>query len=75
MRATAVPRLMLVAATDKEPDYQVDDAEGRVFNLRNSKELSAFSVDAAPPVESTRTRRRTNHSLIHRLQRFFNASV
>ena len=36
---------------DKEPDYQVDDAEGRVFNLRNSKELSAFSVDAAPPVE------------------------
>jgi outer membrane protein assembly factor BamB len=36
---------------DKEPDYQVDEAEGRVFNLRNSKELSAFSVDAAPPVE------------------------
>jgi outer membrane protein assembly factor BamB len=35
---------------DKEPDYQVDEAEGRVFNLRNSKELSAFSVDAAPPV-------------------------
>ncbi|HKR13824.1 MAG TPA: PQQ-binding-like beta-propeller repeat protein [Pyrinomonadaceae bacterium] len=36
---------------DKEPDYQVDDAEGRVFNLRNSKELSAFTVDAAPPAE------------------------
>lgn len=36
---------------DKEPDYQVDEAEGRVFNLRNSKELSAFSVDAAPPAE------------------------
>ena len=36
---------------DKEPDYQVDEAEGRVFNLRNSKELSAFSVDTAPPVE------------------------
>lgn len=36
---------------DKEPDYQLDEAEGRVFNLRNSKELSAFSVDAAPPVE------------------------
>ena len=35
---------------DKDPDYQVDEAEGRVFNLRNSKELSAFSVDAAPPV-------------------------
>lgn len=33
---------------DKEPDYQVDEATGRVFNLRNSKELSAFSVDAAP---------------------------
>jgi hypothetical protein len=32
-------------------DYQLDDAEGRVFNLRNSKELSAFSVDATPPVE------------------------
>ena len=36
---------------DKEPDYQVDEAEGRVFNLRNAKELSAFSVDAAPTVE------------------------
>jgi outer membrane protein assembly factor BamB len=33
---------------DKEPDYQVDEPAGRVFNLRNSKELSAFSVDAAP---------------------------
>ena len=39
---------------DKEPDYQVDDAEGRVFNLRNSKELSAFSVDPAPPVEENK---------------------
>ena len=37
---------------DKEPDYQVDEAVGRVFNLRNSKELSAFSVDSAPPVAS-----------------------
>jgi outer membrane protein assembly factor BamB len=36
---------------DKEPDYQVDEPAGRVFNLRNSKELSAFSVDAAPPAE------------------------
>ena len=36
---------------DKEPDYQVDEAVGRVFNLRNSKELSGFSVDAAPPAE------------------------
>lgn len=36
---------------DKEPDYQVDEAAGRVFNLRNPKELSAFSVDAAPPSE------------------------
>lgn len=37
---------------DKEPDYQVDEAVGRVFNLRNSKELSAFSVDSAPQVAS-----------------------
>jgi outer membrane protein assembly factor BamB len=36
---------------DKEPDYQVDELAGRVFNLRNSKELSAFAVDAAPPAE------------------------
>ncbi|HVF43694.1 MAG TPA: PQQ-binding-like beta-propeller repeat protein [Pyrinomonadaceae bacterium] len=36
---------------DKEPDYQVDEPAGRVFNLRNSKELSAFSVDAAPAAE------------------------
>jgi hypothetical protein len=36
---------------DKEPDYQVDETAGRVFNLRNPKELSAFSVDAAPPAE------------------------
>lgn len=39
---------------DKEPDYQVDEYEGRVFNLRNSKELSAFFVDAAPPVEEAK---------------------
>lgn len=45
---------------DKEPDYQVDDAEGRVFNLRNSKELSAFSVDAAPPVEAAKTDEKKN---------------
>lgn len=36
---------------DKEPDYQLDELAGRVFNLRNSKELSAFVVDAAPPAE------------------------
>jgi hypothetical protein len=36
---------------DKEPDYQVDEMAGRVFNLRNSKELSAFAVDPAPPAE------------------------
>lgn len=36
---------------DKEPDYQVDEPAGRVFNLRNSKELSAFSVDASPAPE------------------------
>ncbi len=29
---------------DKEPDYEVDEATGRVFNLRNSKELTAFAV-------------------------------
>jgi hypothetical protein len=27
---------------DKEPDYEVDEAAGRVFNLRNSKELNAY---------------------------------
>jgi len=36
---------------DKEPDYQVDELSGRVFNLRNPKELSAFSLDAAPAPE------------------------
>jgi hypothetical protein len=36
---------------DKEPDYQVDEPAGRVFNLRNSKELSAFAVGPAPPAE------------------------
>ena len=36
---------------DKEPDYQVDEMAGRVFNLRNPKELSAFAVEAAPPAE------------------------
>jgi outer membrane protein assembly factor BamB len=40
---------------DKEPDYQVDEPAGRVFNLRNSKELSAFSVDAAPPAEEKKS--------------------
>lgn len=29
---------------DKEPDYEVDEAFGRVFNLKNSKELSAFVI-------------------------------
>lgn len=29
---------------DKEPDYEVDEATGRVFNLKNSKELMAFAV-------------------------------
>jgi outer membrane protein assembly factor BamB len=32
---------------DKEPDYQVDETAGRVFNLRGSKELSAFAVTDA----------------------------
>ncbi|HEX8558920.1 MAG TPA: PQQ-binding-like beta-propeller repeat protein [Pyrinomonadaceae bacterium] len=36
---------------DKEPDYQVDELAGRVFNLRNARELSAFAVDAAPPAD------------------------
>lgn len=27
---------------DKEPDYEVDEASGRVFNLKNSKELNAY---------------------------------
>ncbi len=29
---------------DKEPDYEIDEASGRIFNLRNPKELTAFSV-------------------------------
>jgi outer membrane protein assembly factor BamB len=29
---------------DKEPDYEVDEAFGRVFNLKNSKELAAFVI-------------------------------
>ena len=29
---------------DKEPDYEVDEAFGRVFNLKNSRELSAFVI-------------------------------
>ncbi|HWS53464.1 MAG TPA: PQQ-binding-like beta-propeller repeat protein [Pyrinomonadaceae bacterium] len=37
---------------DKEPDYQVDELAGRVFNLRNAKELSAFAADAAPADEA-----------------------
>jgi outer membrane protein assembly factor BamB len=37
---------------DKEPDYQLDELAGRVFNLRSAKELSAFTVDAAPSAEA-----------------------
>ncbi|MGB8507304.1 MAG: PQQ-binding-like beta-propeller repeat protein [Pyrinomonadaceae bacterium] len=29
---------------DKSPDYEVDEATGRIFNLRNPKELSAFVI-------------------------------
>ena len=29
---------------DKEPDYEVDEAFGRVFNLKNSRELAAFVI-------------------------------
>ena len=29
---------------DKEPDYEIDEVTGRVFNLRNGKELSAFAI-------------------------------
>ncbi len=29
---------------DKSPDYEVDETTGRVFNLRNPKELTAFVV-------------------------------
>lgn len=45
---------------DKEPDYQVDETAGRVFNLRNPKELSAFSVDAAPPAEEKKDEKKDN---------------
>jgi hypothetical protein len=30
---------------DKEPDYEIDEISGRVFNLKNEKELSAYSVN------------------------------
>ena len=29
---------------DKDPDYEIDEASGRVFNLKNPKELSAFVI-------------------------------
>ena len=29
---------------DKEPDYEVDEVFGRVFNLKNARELSAFVI-------------------------------
>ncbi|HXD34807.1 MAG TPA: PQQ-binding-like beta-propeller repeat protein [Pyrinomonadaceae bacterium] len=29
---------------DKEPDYEVDEAFGRVFNLKSARELSAFVI-------------------------------
>jgi len=32
---------------DKDPNYQVDELEGRVFNLKNEKELSAFAIGPA----------------------------
>lgn len=30
---------------DKEPDYEVDETTGRIFNLRNPKELTAFRLN------------------------------
>ena len=29
---------------DKDPDYEVDETTGRVFNLRNPKELNAYQI-------------------------------
>ena len=29
---------------DKDPDYEIDESSGRVFNLKNSKELTAFVI-------------------------------
>ncbi len=29
---------------DKDPDYEIDEASGRIFNLKNSKELTAFVI-------------------------------
>ncbi len=29
---------------DKDPDYEIDEASGRVFNLKNSKDLTAFML-------------------------------
>jgi len=28
----------------KEPDYDVDELEGRIFNIKDKKELTAYSV-------------------------------
>lgn len=30
---------------DKEPDYEIDEISGRIFNFKNEKELSAYSVN------------------------------
>ena len=29
---------------DKDPDYEIDELLGRVFNLKNPKELSAYAI-------------------------------
>jgi len=34
-----------VALNDKEPDYIVDEVSGRVYHLKNNKELVAMSID------------------------------
>jgi outer membrane protein assembly factor BamB len=34
-----------VLFADKEPDYRVDELEGRVFNLKGDRDLAAFAVD------------------------------
>ena len=33
-----------VMLKDKEPDYQVDERAGRLFNLKGKKELVAYSL-------------------------------
>lgn len=41
---TGKSRTRRILFKDKSPDYEVDETTGRVFNLRNPKELTVFVV-------------------------------